>query len=209
MSSRSGRGLRALRGTGAAGVATLVATMSHAAANGHLPSAWNVVIALTLATPTCVLLTGRAMSWWRLSAAVVISQALFHLLLSIDFAGRDTAVLMSTGVAHLHGAGLADSAASASAMATGHGAVTTPGMWVAHAFAAAVTVIALGRGERAVRMLLQLLRHPFRALVPFGGLPVPGLPLLEVGEPRFAARLVVLSVMRRRGPPVSRPSLAF
>lgn len=194
MSSRAGRAQRVGRGVAAASVATFVATLSHASVGAALPPIVNVALALCLAAPVCVMLAGRAMSWGRLSLAVVLSQALFHALLELDLRAGGF-----VGGGHHSTAALTDAVAAHAP--TAH--VGSPWMWAAHAFAAAVTVLALGRGERAVRAIARFFVRAVRALHPVLGLgstdattPAPAPSLL----PRA---LTVLSAMRHRGPPLA------
>jgi hypothetical protein len=196
MSSRAGRAQRVSRGIAAAAVATFLATVSHASVGSQLPPTSNVALALSLAAPVCVLLAGRAMSWWRLSAAVVLSQALFHGILTLDLRGDGVAV----GSAHHGGAtALLDAAATHEVAAhAGH----SPWMWAAHALAAVVTILALGRGERAVQAIVRFviaalsMMRPLRGLGPrTDAVPAAPAPLL------LTTAMTVLSSMRHRGPP--------
>lgn len=197
MSSRAGRAQRAGRGVAAAAVATFLATVSHGAVDSALPSAINIAVALCLATPVCVLLAGRAMSWWRLSAAVVLSQALFHGILILDLRGDGAAV--SGG--H-HGAATVVTAASSQGAAA-HG-THSPWMWLAHAFAAAVTILALGRGERAVRAIARFVVATLMVLRPFRGLAFEADAVRTAPEPLLlTTAMTVLSPMRHRGPPLA------
>lgn len=194
MSSRAGRAQRVGRGVAASAVATFLATVSHGAVDAALPSAINIAVALCLAAPVCVLLAGRTMSWGRLSVAVVLSQALFHGILAVDLTGAGGA---ATG-AH-HGAVQTAWGVGPTVEHASH----APGMWAAHALAAAVTILALGRGERAVRAIARFFVRAVRALAPVRGLgaadattPAPA-PLL------LPRALTVLSAMRHRGPPLA------
>lgn len=197
MSSRAGRAQRVGRGVAAAAVATFLATVSHASVGSQLPPASNVALALSLAAPVCVLLAGRAMSWWRLSAAVVLSQALFHGILILDLRGDGIAV----GSAHHGGAAALFDAAATAHLPAVH-AAHSPWMWAAHALAAAVTVLALGRGERAVQAVVRFviaalsMMRPLRGLGPrTDAVPAAPAPLL------LTTPMTVLSPMRHRGPP--------
>ncbi|MBB3157434.1 hypothetical protein FHS07_001118 [Microbacterium proteolyticum] len=197
MSSRTGRAARAGRGVAAAAVATFLATVSHASVGSQPPPALNVGIALFLAAPVCVLLAGRAMSWWRLTAAVVLSQALFHGILTLDLRGDGV-----VGGAH-HGGATALFDATATHEVAAH-ASHSPWMWAAHALAAAVTVVALGRGERAAQAVARFVVAALSVLRPLRGLgprtdavpPAPA-PLL------LTTAMTVLSPMRHRGPPLA------
>lgn len=200
MSSRGDRGQRVFRGSVAALVATFIATVSHSSATAHPPSLLGILLGLGIAAPVCVLTAGRAQSWWRLSVAVGASQALFHSLLALRLGEGVSATAAAPGMAHAHHAALPTDALASAAAA--HPA-ESPWMWVAHAVAAVITVLVLGTGERAVRLLAALLSRVFRALVP--GRPVHTIPMLPLAgpEPVVLRGLAVLSVMRRRGPPVT------
>ncbi len=156
-----------------------------------------ILVAFVAASIVCVSLAGRRLSWWRLSIAVAISQLFFHALLSIDFgllAGAGGGSL--TGHAHHAVVPLASSLSGAVATAM------SPLMWAAHVLAAAVTVLVFGFGERAVLEVLRFMRSVFRAL---RATPVarvrPDMRAVEAVV-LFAPRSIVLSVVRRRGPPV-------
>lgn len=196
MSARAGRGRRAVRGVSAAVLATFVATVSHSVAAGGLPALLNVVLALSLAAPLCIALVGRTASWWRLTAAIVASQALFHSLLALDLSGGIAAP------GH-HGEAVALAEVAASGHAHAHTGTESPWMWVAHAFAAAVTIVALGSGERAFRVVAGLVSDTFRALAPVAP-PRPRVaPRVRPEAPLLTVRMTVLSVMRHRGPPLA------
>src|SRR5699024_3357975 len=74
---------RALRGSAAATAATFVALASHIIGGGSIPTLWGLIAPSALSTLVCVLLAGRKLSLWRLSASVVASQALFHQLFTV------------------------------------------------------------------------------------------------------------------------------
>lgn len=195
MSARAGRARRAVRGVSAAALATFVATLSHSVAAGDLPAALNVVLALSLASPLCIALVGRTSSWWRLAVAITSSQLLFHSLLALDLSGG------MTGAGHQHG-GVALAEVTASAHSHGLTGTESPWMWVAHAFAAAVTVVALGSGERALSAVAGLLSDTFRALAPVAAPRPLATPRVRPEPPLLTAGMTVLSVMRHRGPPL-------
>jgi len=195
MSSRAGRAQRAGRGMAAAAVATFVATLSHTAVSAERPPAVNIVLALCLAAPICVMLAGRAMSWTRLSLAVVLSQALFHALLVLDLQG---------GVvpAGHHGAASVFSAAGAHS-SSAHG-TESPWMWAAHAVAALATILALGRGERAAQAIARFFVALLSPLRPFRRLAPRTDAVLSAPEPLLlTTAMTVLSTMRHRGPPLA------
>lgn len=197
MSSRVGRGAVVARGVSAAAVATFAVTVTHAAAAESLPSVLAVVVAFVAASVACVSLAGRRLSWWRLSVAVSLSQLFFHLLLSIDF-GKPAGVGGAALFGHSHHGLVAEVSGPpvAAVMAV------SPGMWIAHLIAATVTVLAFGFGEKAVAAVLRFACSVLRALRPLRTPPArPGRRVTGTVV-RFASPSVVLSVVRRRGPPV-------
>jgi hypothetical protein len=178
-------------------VTTFAVTVSHAVAAGTLPTIWSVLVAFVIASVICVGLAGRGLSWVRLALAVGASQLLFHLLLSVDFGASATSLAMPAG--HLHHAAVP---AAGSIVPAAMGTVASPAMWVAHLIAAVVTVAAIGAGEKAIAALVRLARSPFRKLRPVATAPgpAPRVPMPE--RPVLVMRPSVLSVMRRRGPPL-------
>lgn len=155
---RPSRASRVSRGLLAAGVATFVALLSHVAAGGAMPGWLGIILPLVLAAAASTLLVGRRLSVWRLSLAVVLSQALFHLRFVLGAApvagvaaGADAA-LHANG--HDHG-GVTSALSAAEPAVTGvmlHGDAI---MWALHALAAVVTIAALHRGERSCAILRQ------------------------------------------------------
>ncbi|RWZ68023.1 hypothetical protein ELQ92_01845 [Labedella populi] len=140
---------RVARGSAAAAVSTFVALLSHVAADGAAPTLVGVSVPLVLSLAVCTVLAGRRLALPRLVASVVVSQVLFHALFVLGAPGDvrlgDGAtesgshlhtVVLTSSVAHDHGGG--------------------PTMWWAHAVAAAVTVVALSRGEAAARRVLSV-----------------------------------------------------
>lgn len=165
-----------------------------------LPPLLNVLVALVLALPVCVFLAGRALSWVRLAAAVSISQLLFHALLSVPLAFSGAPV--PAGGHHAVSSSTLSSSTSMAAAMPDH-TMADGSMWVAHAIAALITVMMLGRGEQAVLAVARLLGlaglvalrlfvplRPFRVLRVF------------VAEPVLALPGRLFSVVRWRGPPV-------
>lgn len=190
---RASRPLRLLRAGAAATVATLAALLSHLAGGGQLPGLLGVVVPWVLSLAVCLVLAGRSLSLVRLSLAVVVSQALFHLLFVVG-----TVTPSGASPAHHHGELLL--------LATGS-VPAEVGMSAAHLGAAAVTTAALYRGERAMARLFavaravgmwlrQALRRP--RPVPVSGRGPRGIGAFGVQTP--APRWFGGSV-RRRGPP--------
>lgn len=202
------RAARAVRGISAAAVATFAAALSHSAADARPAPMLGVLLAMTVAVPLCVALAGKRMSWVRLSLAVGVSQFAFHMLLLLGITDHALRADVGGMAQHLPGAATATATAMMPADA---GAAMAPemhadlAMWIAHACAAVVTVLAIGRGECALAAIIGLVRSvlmphllqrrvapPVRRRV----VPVPALV-------RVAAPAAVLSAMRRRGPPLA------
>ena len=181
------RHVRALRGTTAAWVATVVAATAHTLGGGGAPSPAFVAAVGILAAPVAVALIGRRLAAWRVGATVLASQGLFHVAFAVT-ADADPAALHGHHVTHLGG---------------DLSAVVLPDapMFAAHVLAAIATVAALYGGERMLRALGRGIRSLFsraRAIAPRPTMPrfVP----VPAGPAVVAAR-IVLSDVSRRGPP--------
>lgn len=193
------RARRLLRASAAASIATFVALLSHVAGGGQMPAVLGVAVPWVLSIAVCTMLAGRTLSLWRLAAAVLISQLLFHALFVLGAAPSAVASsAIPTG--HVHGLPAMESSALATPV------TADLSMWMAHAAAAVVTVAALYRGERAVARLAAVAREMVawvrrRALVVTTPLlAVPGLRF--VSTPVVAGRVRhVAASLRRRGPP--------
>ncbi|CAN5390153.1 hypothetical protein BH11ACT5_BH11ACT5_19820 [soil metagenome] len=180
------RWARVARGVTAASIATFVAAFSHWISGGVAPSWFGVGVSLVISIMVCTVFTGRTLSVWRLAVSIGLSQFLFHSL----FSGLGTPVIaehhmgaMDATAAHLHAA---------------------PTMWLAHAIAALVTVVAFRFGEQAfwgvagtARLLLARL---LIVVIPTLDVPRPVVAVERRYLPRDLALL--LSSMRHRGPPV-------
>jgi hypothetical protein len=194
------RSTRALRGLIAATVATFVALMSHVAAGGAMPGWLGVAVPWALAAMVCTVLAGRALSLWRLSIAVVLSQALFHTLFVLGTVTPGAAIS-----GHVHGA------AAAAQIGPTTAAASAPdlAMWASHLAAAVLTIVVLHRGEAAVRRLLALASEVVDALRlrldVVDGIRVPALrPARAIADaPRRSPSLGwYRSTTARRGPPL-------
>lgn len=201
---RTARMTRVARGSAAATLATFVALLSHVAAGGAMPGWLGVAAPWMFSILVCVPLAGRRLSVLRVSAAVVVSQALFHVLFVLG-SGSDTAIVGHALHAH-HG--VIALPASSDAVVLDVALTGDAVMWAAHGIAAILTVAALHRGERTLALLgrvardvaawlgrrTRILRAPAR---PVGAVPRPALDVVPV-RPR---RAVPLSAVVRRGPP--------
>ncbi|GGH46715.1 hypothetical protein [Microbacterium album] len=190
---------RALRGAVAAGVATLLAAVSHTIAGGPAPTALLVVAVTLLLTPLAAAVVGPRPSLPRLSGAVAVSQVAFHA--AFEWIGGPAAaggVAATSGHGHHHHAAapLLEHALLGSG-APGDAAL----MPVAHAAAALLTIALLWRGEQLLRAIaretlailhrVELPQLPVRSRIALPCAAGPAAPI----ERRF------LSSMRRRGPP--------
>lgn len=185
------RWARVGRGIAAAAFATFVAALSHTLAGGSAPSLFAIVTTFVISAPICTLLAGRTLSAWRLTASVALSQSLFH--------GVFSALGMPVGVAHQHGAPITIPGLPESANVNGDAT-----MWMAHAVAAAVTVVVFLHAERALRSLSGTARLFFiRLLAAVVPLPPARRPRRVAPGYRFAPinQTLLLSPMRHRGPP--------
>jgi len=196
------RWARFARGWLAALFSTTVAAASHTLAGGSSPSAVSLVVALAFAGVACIALTGTTLSLARLTASVALSQLAFHTLFSTI--GTSTgAPAVAGGAAHDHSVALT--------IAGDGGAVAHHSdgwMWVGHAAAAVLTIVALRYGEGAFWRLASIALLFVRTL--FARVPV----VLPLRRPVRRARVVghlfvprICAVLRTslglRGPPVA------
>lgn len=195
------RGARTVRGLIAALTATFVAAFFHTVADGCPPSVFGVVVALAFAIPACVFLAGRSLSRIRLAGSVLGSQAVFHLTMSLGDGSGVTASGDAAAGHHAHAASVTMTAAAVGTPHAPHGAA----MWLAHLFAAVLTFVLLRRGEAAFWAILALTSLTVTRLLLIltgpGHLP----PMRARATARLRSirpRLVVLSTMRHRGPPL-------
>lgn len=196
------RGARTARGIVAALVATLLALVSHSIADGSAPSRLGVLLALAFAVPVCIALAGRRLSRVRLSVSVLSSQFAFHAAMMLgNPATTPASPAAPERAGHHQAAGVPALDLANSVTHADHNTL----MWGAHLLAAIATIFALRMGERAFWSILRRQRfETVQALFAFTLEPVP------TGEraPATAAvtvrpRLVTLSTMRHRGPPVA------
>jgi hypothetical protein len=195
------RWARLARGWMVAGFSTFVAALSHMLGGGHAPGWLGLILSLAFAGVVCVGLAGRAVSGARVGVSVVLSQLIFHGLFSV---GAPGGALVSAPVAGLHGhqaTSVLPAAAETSSFAAGHGT----SMWVFHAAAAVVTIVALRYGEAVSRRLLNLARLAVRAMAkPVIDHVVVPLRLAQRAASNVLVRgdaAALSSSLRRRGPP--------
>jgi hypothetical protein len=186
------RAARSLRGLGAGTTATIVAAVSHGLAGGTFPGLAGIALALVFSAIVSIALVGLRMPVLRLAASIVLSQLAFHVVFST--LGNAAEVTVTGG----H-----------------HGAVSVVGteivshasalMWFAHAIAAALTLLALVFGERAIiglretaRMLLARVLRPAPVARP-ATLPRVARPQLS---PVAGASRDLVAACGLRGPPL-------
>lgn len=193
---------RVLRGALVASFAVFTAMFSHLAGGGPAPGLLGLVLALTFGILVSVAFAGRRMSLWRLSASVLLSQVVFHLLFAMG--SGPAAVVHQQG----HHGAVTMTMGAESGMA-GHADHLGGGMLIAHLCAAIATIVYLRRGERTVWRILGLATERLVAvllgvvvLIPARTAPtavrVAGRHLLPWRDDLG----VVLSSLRHRGPPV-------
>lgn len=191
---RSSRGTRLLSGLAGASISTFVALASHVWVGGWMPGMLGIAVPWLLSFMLCTLLSGIRLSGIRLSFSVVLSQALFHALFVLG------AITPRSGVApHVHGAMVLPSGGAAAIVPE------DAGMWIAHAVAAVITVLALHRGERVLHALAAVASAVAQWL---GRVVIAPAPLVGPARPRWIVRVAAqrteprLAALRRRGPPL-------
>lgn len=163
-----------------------------------MPGVLGILVPWVLSLAVCTVLAGRALSLLRLSLAVMVSQALFHTLFVLGAAPGPSAEI-ATG--HVHTVVLPAALPAAPA-------AMDLAMLFAHAAAAAVTVFALYRGERAVGALL-VLAADYRAWLRRRAAAVDSPLVLVIRMPQAPAvytsraprSWLMQSSLRWRGPP--------
>jgi len=186
-SAMTTRVARAARGWGVAVFATATAAVSHGLAGGTFPGTFGILASLILAGAASSLLTTRKQSLWRLTAAVAITQVMYHSVFS--GMGDPTAPMVAHHSALPH-------------LMPAHAHVGS--MSFAHIVAGVVTLIVLVHAESALWSLARSLRLVVTRFLslwrPVGHVPTVTLPV-ERRDDLASLLLVVLSPMRYRGPP--------
>lgn len=189
------------RGFAASSLSIFIALAGHVWGGGSMPGALGILVPWILASMVCVLLAGRKLSVMRLSVSVALSQFLFHLLFVLGAITPSGAA-----VPHVHGAPLVLPPSTGLSAAV----VADSSMWIAHGFAALVTIAALHRGERlvlAVRELAAFAVQWLRRRVDAALVPPAIQASTTRGDFRTApsATSALLATLRGRGPP-ARPA---
>lgn len=196
------RWARFARGWIAALVSTFVAVFSHALAGGSIPGVAGIALCLSFSAIFCVLLAGKTLSLLRQAVSVAVSQFLFHGLFGLL---ADAPAPPAAG----HGMSMDVSAGFAATVPAQQAAVPMPTdarMWVGHAIAAAVTIVALRYGEHAFWNLFRIARLALTRL--FGlrvaiGTTSPSGPHTVATDRARLPRPIdeLLSALHHRGPP--------
>ncbi|MCM3500279.1 hypothetical protein M3667_00130 [Microbacterium sp. P26] len=197
------RAVRVARGSTAAGIATFIALVSHITGGGQMPGWIGIALPAVLSVAVCTLLAGRRMSLWRLSVAVLASQALFHTLFVLGTFSPSPAS-SATLSHHVHGAA---QMAIEPGMTSMHGHAGAA-MWMMHGIAAVLTTVALYRGEKACLRLREIAvelvrwarRRLLRVLLAFVAAPARDVRAIFTEPSRPVVSRLVFS-LTRRGPP--------
>lgn len=192
---------RLARGTVAAGIATLVAALSHTLGGGAFPPAPLLALAFVTSVGWCTAIVGRRFSWAHVSAAVVASQALFHGTFALSGAGGARVIAESSG----HAGHVASTTLTVVPGAVGHLHDGTS-MLAAHAIAALVTIVALRLADRSSRATAALSRLVLSLLPTIAPLPIvigAGAASIRPEGTGFRPSRVALLLggLRHRGPP--------
>lgn len=199
----STRGARVVRGLVVAMASLLVASVAHLAAGGRI-GAVGFALAFSFSTLAAIALSGRTVSWIRMSVAVLFAQGVFHVLLGI---GTGTATATSTYPPAMAMAGMESASAQAIAPATAAGPIAAMPddgwMWAAHAAAAVLTILGLVLGERSFWRLAEWVTYSIRRVLMAPTVCAPSGPTpLEPIVDRVTLRLrLLLAGTERRGPP--------
>ncbi|MFB4348381.1 hypothetical protein [Microbacterium sp. CR_7] len=186
------RQLRLLRAASATSVATLLAAVSHTVAGGAAPHPLLILAVAALLMPPAALLVGIRPSLTRLTATVLVSQAVFHSVFqALGAPTADAAVL-----GHAHHLDLASLGPVA--------AVSAPDalMVAAHVLAAVLTTALLWRGESVVRRVATWVLARLRLAV-VSAPAAHRAPARPIVVRPFAATDAVLRPLSRRGPPLN------
>jgi len=186
------RQLRLLRGAGASSVATIIAAVSHTIGGGAAPHPLLVLALSVFLTPIAALLVGRREGVLRLSAAVAVSQTVFHVLFT---------VLNATTAANAGGTGSAGHQHMMIMLGPiGDTVAPDTGMLSAHIIAGVITVALLARGESVLRAIARWMRAVLHVHLPVPAQhwpsPAPAIGFLRAWEPEF-----LIGDVSRRGPP--------
>lgn len=194
------RRIRVVRGVLASSTATAAALVSHLVAGGSVPVPAVVAAVLVLGWLPGVALIGRRPTLARQAAVIVPVEAALHLAFSVPVAvatGTSDGPRTTASV-HTHMVAMGP-------LRTMSGMHASPLMWVGHAVAALLTLLAWRTGEQAVRRLAALVALGGRRLLGRVAV-VRALPLrrpaVRIDRTTVPPRVrTVVAVAPRRGPP--------
>lgn len=205
---RNGRGARVARGSAIALFATFMASLAHTVGGGLAPGLLTVVLALAFSLPFAIATVGRQAGLARASIAAVGAQLALHALYSLGPAGAPAQITMTDAPAdglHVH----MSTHVHVEHAAAAHGAHPATWMWLAHAAAAALTIVfiafadrvlaAVGAPARGIRLAWRLLTD----LIIAPGHTCTRPPAASTA--RLARDLHLLS-LSHRGPPMAMPA---
>lgn len=180
-----------MRGAAASAIATIIAAVSHTIGGGAPPHPLLVIALSVFLAPLAALLVGRTPRIGRLSAAVMVSQTVFHILFVA--LGATASPTVMTG--HHHAMTL-DPLTSAVA--------PDAGMLGAHVIAAVLTIALLHRGEQLIRVIARWVRAVLRTRMPplQAEWPVPT--SVAATARRFVSNIPAAAISRRGPPAFSR-----
>ncbi|GAA1759393.1 hypothetical protein [Agromyces humatus] len=194
------RWARVAQGAAVAAFATFVAALSHTVGGGTPPGPLAVVLSMAFSTLLCLTVAGGRLTLTRTVIAVAATQFALHALYSVRTATPTTQPTLAPGsMGHHH------DTVDWSSTASSPTAFEAP-MLISHLVAVAVTVVAIRHGERALRATLGAIRVAVASVLPkvpeLDGQWLPRLQPAVTRAPRASTRLIVLSAMRHRGPPL-------
>lgn len=193
------RATQLARGATTAAVALFLAAFSHGVAAGEAPGGVGLVFAALVALAASVAFVGRRSTPVRVALAVIVSQGAFHLLFGVGAGGGGRLVVSGTG--HHQVVTVVEGVTPAAT----HAAHSDVAMLVAHALAAALTIVYLLAVEAAAwRSLAGTARRLVGRLT--GSTTVVPV-VVTAPRPAVGARPVLLrsrlryAGLRYRGPP--------
>lgn len=190
------RQLRLLRGAAASSIATITAAVSHTLGGGAAPHPLLVIGLCVFLTPVAAVAVGRTLHLGKLSGAVLLSQAVFHMLFSALGATLASSGTFAGHRHHHHGLPLTLSGQTLTAIAP------DAAMLAAHVVAAVATIAMLWRGEQLLRTIAHWVRTALRVWTPRPLADFPRPAALDATARRFVSVLRV-GDLSLRGPPLS------
>jgi hypothetical protein len=198
------RWARVARGGVIAAFATFVAALSHTLGGGTAPGVLAIGLSFAFSALLCIAVVGARLSAVRTVIAVSVAQFALHALYSVQGGAAGAVPTTAHDGAHHHLTMIALPAGEASAAPFSYDA----SMLATHLAAVVVTVLAIRRGDAALRSVA-------RSAVLAVASVVRSAPVLEIAPlarmrstsgssfrvPRALASLIHLSAMRHRGPP--------